>query len=49
MSIYLDEKNPGKHKPFEGDITTSAKPAQVKAIFDHTIDTGIQQDRKSVV
>ena len=28
--------------PQDWDITTSAKPAQVKAIFDHTIDTGIQ-------
>ena len=27
--------------PQDWDITTSAKPAQVKAIFDHTIDTGI--------
>lgn len=25
--------------PQDWDITTSAKPAQVKAIFDHTIDT----------
>lgn len=27
--------------PQDWDITTSAKPQEVKAIFDHTIDTGI--------
>ena len=29
-------------KPQDWDITTSAKPDQVKTIFNHTIDTGIQ-------
>ena len=28
-------------KPKDWDITTSAKPVQVKALFGHTIDTGI--------
>ncbi len=28
-------------KPKDWDITTSARPEQVKAIFAHTIDTGI--------
>ena len=30
--------------PGDWDITTSAKPEEVKALFDHTIDTGIQVD-----
>ena len=28
--------------PQDWDITTSAKPEEVKALFAHTIDTGIQ-------
>ena len=35
--------------PQDWDITTSAKPAQVKAIFDHTIDTGIQHGTVTVM
>ena len=35
--------------PNDWDITTSAKPAQVKAIFDHTIDTGIQHGTVTVM
>ena len=37
--------------PEDWDITTSAKPLQVKALFSRTIDTGLQHgtDRKSVV
>ena len=30
-------------RTLETDITTSAKPQQVKAIFPRTVDTGIQQ------
>ena len=36
-------------KPQDWDITTSAKPQQVKAIFDHTIDTGIQHGTVTVM
>lgn len=35
-------------KPDDWDITTSARPEEVKALFSRTIDTGIA-DRKSVV
>ena len=35
--------------PQDWDITTSAKPAQVKAIFDHTIDTGIKHGTVTVM
>lgn len=36
-------------KPQDWDITTSAKPMQVKEIFDHTIDTGIQHGTVTVM
>ncbi|MBO5070444.1 MAG: CCA tRNA nucleotidyltransferase [Roseburia sp.] len=35
--------------PQDWDITTSAKPEQVKAIFRHTIDTGIQHGTVTVM
>ena len=35
--------------PQDWDITTSAKPDQVKAIFNHTIDTGIQHGTVTVM
>ena len=35
--------------PGDWDITTSAKPEQVKAIFSHTIDTGIQHGTVTVM
>ena len=36
-------------KPQDWDITTSAKPDQVKTIFNHTIDTGIQHGTVTVM
>lgn len=36
-------------KPQDWDITTSAKPEQVKALFAHTIDTGIQHGTVTVM
>lgn len=36
-------------KPKDWDITTSAKPLEVKEIFDHTFDTGIQHGTITVV
>lgn len=36
-------------EPKDWDITTSAKPAQVKALFSHTIDTGIQHGTVTVM
>lgn len=36
-------------KPGDWDITTSAKPAQVKALFRRTIDTGIQHGTVTVM
>ena len=36
-------------KPQDWDITTSAKPMQVKELFDHTIDTGIQHGTVTVM
>lgn len=36
-------------KPQDWDITTSAKPAQVKELFRHTIDTGIQHGTVTVM
>lgn len=36
-------------KPEDWDITTSAKPEQVKALFHHTIDTGIQHGTVTVM
>ena len=35
--------------PGDLDITTSAKPAQVKELFRHTIDTGIQHGTVTVM
>ncbi len=35
--------------PMDWDITTSAKPEQVKELFDHTIDTGIQHGTVTVM
>lgn len=35
--------------PQDWDITTSAKPEQVKALFGHTIDTGIQHGTVTVM
>lgn len=31
-----------KREPGDWDITTSARPEQVKALFTRTLDTGIQ-------
>ncbi len=36
-------------EPEDWDITTSAKPEEVKAIFSHTIDTGIQHGTVTVM
>ncbi len=36
-------------EPQDWDITTSAKPEQVKELFDHTIDTGIQHGTVTVM
>ena len=35
--------------PHDWDITTSARPQQVKAVFGHTIDTGIQHGTVTVM
>lgn len=35
--------------PQDWDITTSAKPEQVKALFEHTIDTGIEHGTVTVM
>ena len=35
--------------PHDYDITTSAQPEEVKKIFDHTFDTGIQHGTVTVV
>lgn len=35
--------------PEDWDITTSAKPAEVKALFSHTIDTGIEHGTVTVM
>lgn len=35
--------------PDDWDITTSAKPLEVKALFDHTIDTGLQHGTVTVM
>lgn len=35
--------------PKDWDITTSASPQQVKAIFDHTVDTGIKHGTVTVM
>lgn len=36
-------------EPQDWDITTSARPAQVKELFSHTIDTGIQHGTVTVM
>ena len=36
-------------KPDDWDITTSAKPEEVKALFHRTIDTGIQHGTVTVM
>ena len=35
--------------PQDWDITTSAKPQEVKALFSHTIDTGIEHGTVTVM
>lgn len=35
--------------PADWDITTSARPEQVKALFSHTVDTGIQHGTVTVI
>ena len=35
--------------PQDWDITTSAKPQEVKRLFSHTIDTGIQHGTVTVM
>lgn len=36
-------------EPVDWDITTSAKPQEVKALFSHTVDTGIQHGTVTVL
>ena len=36
-------------EPVDWDITTSAKPEQVKALFQRTIDTGLQHGTVTVM
>ena len=36
-------------QPHDWDVTTSAKPMQVKEVFRHTIDTGIQHGTVTVM
>ena len=36
-------------KPDDWDITTSAKPEQVKALFHRTVDTGLQHGTVTVL
>ena len=36
-------------EPADWDITTSARPEQVKAVFAHTIDTGIEHGTVTVM
>lgn len=38
-----------KREPQDWDITTSAKPEDVKALFSHTIDTGIEHGTVTVM
>ena len=38
-----------KRKPGDWDITTNAKPAEVKSIFRRTVDTGIQHGTVTVL
>lgn len=38
-----------KREPDDWDITTSAKPEEIKEIFSHTIDTGIQHGTVTVM
>ena len=35
--------------PGDWDITTSASPQEVKEIFDHTVDTGIEHGTVTVL
>ena len=35
--------------PEDWDITTSARPEQVKALFPHTVDTGLQHGTVTVM
>ena len=35
--------------PYDWDITTSALPLQVKALFDHTVDTGLKHGTVTVL
>lgn len=35
--------------PVDWDITTSARPAEVKALFEHTVDTGIAHGTVTVL
>lgn len=37
------------HRPYDYDITTSAEPLEVKALFAKTIDTGLQHGTVSVL
>lgn len=37
------------HEPQDWDITTSAKPNEVKALFHHTVDTGIEHGTVTVL
>lgn len=37
------------HEPHDFDITTSAEPFEVKAIFERTIDTGLQHGTVTVI
>ena len=36
-------------EPNDWDITTSAKPEEVKALFRHTVDTGLQHGTVTVI
>ncbi len=38
-----------RRTPSDWDVTTSAKPQQIKAVFRHTIDTGIQHGTVTVM
>lgn len=38
-----------KRQPGDWDITTSARPEQVKAVFGKTVDTGLQHGTVTVI
>ena len=38
-----------KREPGDWDITTSARPEQVKALFTRTLDTGIQHGTVTIM